>query len=272
MAPLAVAAATAESPGSQSSHPENPEFAFDGADGSVFRSAVAGNPEALDALAPLPASREEVESLATLFSDSRLLIGPDASEQNLTLLASERQLSRFGVLHFATHALVDDERPLRSVLALSRRDLLDPLVAAESGSRIYDGLLSAQEILVEWRLEPELVTLSACETGLGREVQGEGYVGLTHAVMQAGARSLLVSLWPVEDRATALLMRRFYENWTGAHMERRGERRSGDAMGKAEALGEAKRWLREEYRNRDGARPYEHPYYWSAFILIGEAV
>ena len=136
-----------------------------------------------------------------------------------------------------------------------------------AGTRIYDGLLTAGEILREWELAADLVTLSACETGLGKEISGEGLVGLAHAFLQVGARSLLVSLWAVPDRATSLLMQRFYENRLRSY----GDERSGQmgaAMSKAEALREAKRWLRE-YRTEDGGQPYEHPYFWSGFILIG---
>jgi CHAT domain-containing protein len=89
-------------------------------------------------------------------------------------------------------------------------------------------------------------------------------VGLAYPFLEAGARSLLVSLWPVNDRATALLMTRFYESWLG-EPGTEGRTRSS----KSEALREAKRWLRE-YRDPDGRRPYEHPLYWSAFILIGD--
>ena len=106
------------------------------------------------------------------------------------------------------------------------------------------------------------MTLSACETGLGKEIAGEGYVGFSHAFYQAGARSLLVSLWKVDDRATSLLMERFYQNYLGSEEAR--------PTSKAEALREAKRWLRE-YETSDGRGPYEHPYYWSAFILMGDA-
>lgn len=143
-------------------------------------------------------------------------------------------------------------------------NLPDPLEAAIAGTRIYDGVVTAREIVREWRLGADLVALSACETGLGKEVVGEGYMGFAHAFLQAGARSLLVSLWRVEDRATALLIRRFYEDWTGSYDDDRGAG-AGHAMTTAEALRESKRWLREcEADLRD------HPYYWSAFILVGD--
>ena len=129
--------------------------------------------------------------------------------------------------------------------------------------------MTAGEILREWDLAADLVTLSACETGLGKEISGEGLVGFAHAFLQAGARSLLVSLWEVPDLATSLLMQRFYENRLGKYGdERHGH--TGGPMPKAEALREAKRWLRE-YRAEGGERLYEHPYFWSGFILIGDA-
>lgn len=223
---------------------------------------------ALFALPRLPGSREEVALLADLVPGSTVLLGAEASEQELVRLADSGALGRFGTIHLATHALIDDEQPDRSALVLSQVGLPDPLEAAISGRRIYDGLLSAKEIVREWRVDADLVTLSACETGLGKEIIGEGYIGFAHAFLQAGTRSLLVSLWKVEDRATSLLMQRFYENRAGSYGEER-DGFTGAPMPKATALREAKRWLRE-YTDGQGRRPYSHPYYWSAFILIGE--
>jgi CHAT domain-containing protein len=175
-------------------------------------------------------------------------------------------LSRFALIHLATHALVRDDFPERSALVLSQVGLTDALSAALAGEAIEDGLLTGAEIVQDWLLDAELVTLSACETGLGRALRSEGYLGLVNAFLQAGARSVVASLWQVEDQATALLMERFYDNL------RRG---LGDQCGstvcpRAAALGDAKRWLRD-YRDAAGRRPYEHPYFWSAFVLIGDA-
>lgn len=234
---------------------------------AVLRSAVAGNKIALARLPRLHGSRREVQAVASVCPEPTVLVGPDASEEAMVRLAESGELGAFRVIHLATHALVDDERPERSALVLSQENLPDALEAVLAGGRIYDGRLTASEVVRGWKLKAELVTLSACETGLGKVVGGEGYVGLAHAFLQAGARSLLVSLWKVDDEATALLMTRFYENWHGAY---KGDRagRSGEPMGKAEALQEAKQWLRC-YADRAGGRPFEHPYYWSAFILIG---
>jgi CHAT domain-containing protein/Flp pilus assembly protein TadD len=243
-----------------------------GQDDLLVRSALAGNREVLSSLSRLPATREEVQVVARLHGPgSRLLLGPEASEQELVRMAQAGELRRFRTIHLATHALVDDERPENSALVLSQVDLPDPYQAAVKGERIYDGLLDAKEIVRDWKLDADLVTLSACETGLGKQVVGEGYVGLSHTFLQAGARSLLVSLWRVEDRSTSMLMERFYENWRGAYSGVRGEGHApGAPLPKVDALQEAKRWLRE-WKDERGGRPYQHPYYWAGFVLIGES-
>ncbi|MCK4548031.1 MAG: CHAT domain-containing protein [Candidatus Eisenbacteria sp.] len=237
-------------------------------DASVLRSALAGNDQALASLPRLPGTREEISSIAAVLAQSTVLVGADASEQEIVRLAESGELAHFETIHLATHALVDDQRPEKSALVLSQVDLPDPLEAAVAGTRIYDGLVTTREIVREWDLHADLVTLSGCETGLGREVLGEGYIGFAHAFLQSGARSLLVSLWPVEDEATSLLMRRFYENRTGKYADDRGAG-AGHPMSKAKALQEAKHWLRT-YEDEYGRRLFEHPYFWSAFILIGD--
>jgi CHAT domain-containing protein/Tfp pilus assembly protein PilF len=224
--------------------------------------------DVLPALPRLPGTRREILALAEVLPGATILLGPQASEQELTRLVDAGRLVGFRMIHLATHAQVDDTRPGRSSLVLSQVDLPDPLDAAISGDRVYDGLLTATEIVHEWELDADLVTLSACETALGRETGGEGYIGLAHAFLQAGARSLLVSLWKVEDQAASLLMRRFYENRTGSY---EGERAGlvATPMSKDAALSEAKRWLRG-FVDELGNRPYQRPFYWSAFILLGE--
>src|SRR5947209_3366965 len=102
---------------------------------------------------------------------------------------------------------------------------------------IGGGRSTAGEVLATWRLRAELVVLSACETGVGRYGGGEGFVGLSQALLLAGTRSVVLSLWQVHDTATALLMTRFYQNILG---KRDG---LGKPMPKAVALREAKTWL-----------------------------
>lgn len=167
-----------------------------------------------------------------------------------------------------------------------------------AGQPTLDGQLSAREVLDFWHLDAELVTLSACETALGRPGGGDGLLGFAQAFLTAGSRAVCLSLWKVDDTATAMLMDRFYQNLTGKRPGLTGP------LGKAEALAEAKRWLRElsleEATQRLGtitagvargkdqpplkvappaaeapadpkaARPFAHPKYWAAFVLIGD--
>ena len=201
------------------------------------------------------------------WSESRLL-GASASEEEFLALSESGELGEFATLHIATHAIMDSDHPDDSALVMSQTGLPDALEAAATGGRVYDGLISAKEIAREWNLDADLVTLSACETGLGKEVVGEGYVGFAQSILQSGARSLIVSLWKVDDLATALFMQRFYEDRFGKYEDERGGR-TAEAMSKAEALQEAKSWLCG-YTDESGQTPYEHPYYWSAFVLIGD--
>ncbi len=124
-------------------------------------------------------------------------------------------------------------------MILTQTNLPDPLTQVLNHKPAFDGRLSVREIQRGWDLKAELVTLSACETALGRDAGGEGFVGFTQALLMSGTRSVCLSLWKVDDTATALLMQRFYANLLG--------RRSGltGPIPKAEALREAKAWLRD---------------------------
>jgi CHAT domain-containing protein len=210
----------------------------------VMRAVVRGDRDQLHLLPRLPSTRREVADIASYFGEAEVLLGADASEANLLDQQQDERLGGYDVIHLATHALVDAQRPQRSALVLSQ---LDP--------EPDDGLLTAAEIAAGWRLHADLVTLSACETGLGRPTPGDGYLGFTQAFLQAGARNVLVSLWQVDDRATSLLMRRFYEN-----LQRRG-------LDAAASLAEAQRWLRA-YEVR-GQAVFADPRDWGAFVLVG---
>jgi hypothetical protein len=188
--------------------------------------------------APLPGTRREVEAITRLFDQSDTLLGADASEERLDTLATADQLRRYDVLHLATHGAANAERPMLSTLLLASDTSSDRSARVLQGLPVYDGRLTAEQILRTWKLDADLVTLSACETGLGKKSGGEGYLGFSQALFLAGARSLVLSLWKVDDTATALLMTRFYKNLLG---KRAGLDRP---MPKAEALREAKEWLR----------------------------
>jgi len=148
---------------------------------------------------PLPASRMEVEQIVRLYSPrAEAFLGADATEEKAKTIGKDVPL-----IHFACHAVVNERFPLDSALAFSIPD--HPREGQDNG------LLQAWEIFEKVRIDADLVTLSACESGLGKEMGGEGLIGLTRAFQYAGARSVLASLWKVEDKATGELMKRFYE-------------------------------------------------------------
>jgi CHAT domain-containing protein len=192
--------------------------------------------------APLPGTHFEVEAIARLFQADdrpiRALFGAGASEPELDRIATSGELARYGFIHLATHGVIYEDLPARSAVILTQTGLPDPLQQALSHQPVFDGRLSVREIQRGWELKAELVTLSACQTALVRAAGGEGFVGFTQALLMSGARSVCLSLWKVDDTATALLMQRFYANLLG--------RRPGltAPMAKAEALQEAKTWLR----------------------------
>jgi len=252
---------------------------------------------------PLPGTRYEVESLAHMFKAQNrpllMLFQDEASEPRIDELAQNDRLREFGYIHLATHGVVDLEESRRTAVILTQTGLPDPVDQLAQGKPPYDGRLSVSEIQRRWQLNAGLVTLSACQTALGRQLGGEGLVGFTQALLMSGAQGVCLSLWEVEDTATALLMQRFYQNLLGTRDELTAP------MPKAEALAEAKRWLRNLRRTEaielaselssslsrgvvaegrapsdvpnpavpEGAkddRPYDHPYFWAAFILAGD--
>jgi CHAT domain-containing protein/Tfp pilus assembly protein PilF len=184
----------------------------------------------------LRASEREARGIAGLYPQSALsFLGQDATVDAVTRNPAVATARR---LHFATHAKIDEGYPESSALIL----------AARPGSR-EDGLLQVPKIF-NLKLAADLAVLSACQTALGREVTGEGLVGLTRAFFYAGVPSLVVSLWNVTDGPTPDLMLDFYRN-----LDRQQE--------KAKALQSAKLSMIAR-----GA--YSHPSYWAPFILLGE--
>ena len=196
-------------------------------------------------------------------------------------LARSGRLKGFRYLHFATHGESDPRFAYRTALILAP----DPDSSTDPTAQETDGTITAEQIARTWDLDADLVVLSACESGLGRAVEGEGYLGFAQPLFARGARSLVLSQWKVDDDATALLMARFYRNLLG---KREGMKAP---MPKAEALAEAKRWLRgagpaevgaalaalprgevvrrEAVKAASSAHPYEDPTYWAGFVLVG---
>ena len=235
----------------------------------------------------LPGTRLEIETIAELFGDDHtLLMGDDATEKRVQELANQDRLQEFSHIHFATHGELKTVSAFHSALILTPNQ--DEFTRQHG---VFDGRLTAMQIIRTWKLNADLVTLSACDTGLGRYASGEGYQGFGQAFLLSGARSVVLSLWKVDDAATYLLMTRFYQNLVN--------RADGERITKASALKNAKTWLRsldsaqvgmlvETYDalKRDalkrGKRPrpdkpivqlnrtFEHPHYWAGFVLIGD--
>jgi CHAT domain-containing protein len=237
-----------------------------------------------------------VQRIKKLFDRGDLLARSDASEQHVEELRRAGKLTGYRYLHFATHGQGENDRAFESFLVLAQDKL--PRFEGKPGVKLYDGELSAGEVLRDWALDADLVTLSACESAFGKSGRGEGMLGFTHAFLLAGARTVCLSLWKVDDKATMILMVRFYENLLG--------KRAGLAgpMPKASALREAKEWLRNLTADevlalsvgmRKGisrgtgetpppelqaetvapagnlkVKPYADPRYWAAFILVGD--
>ncbi len=193
-------------------------------------------------LIPLPGTRHEVEAIAALFpgGQATTLLGTEATESNVQRLAESGQLKSYRYVHLATHGKANASVALRSALFFAPELHAQPPSADPAGvAAIPDGQITAEQIVRTWELDADLVVLSACESGLGREAGGEGYVGFAQALFVKGARSLVLSQWRVDDQATALLMTRFYQNLLG---KREG---LSKPMPKAKALDEAKQWLRD---------------------------
>jgi CHAT domain-containing protein/tetratricopeptide (TPR) repeat protein len=215
--------------------PRYPPEAASGAGPEPLRELV----ERGHVLRPLPGTLAELNGIRDLLGGAlRLYVGSEATEDRAKNLPQDA-----AVVHFACHGLLDDRVPMHSALALSL-----PGGRETSGE---DGLLQAWEVLQDVRLDSELIVLSGCETGLGRLQGGEGLLGLTRAFFFAGARSLLVSLWPIEDRSTSVLMESFYRGLI-------------QGLPKDEAL------RRAQARFLEGGAG-AHPYFWAGFQLVGDA-
>jgi CHAT domain-containing protein len=253
----------------------NVSYAF--AAGAGDEAAAPGRPAVRGGLGhfrqfrPLPATRGEVVALRDLFEQAhpdggvRILRGTEATEANLRRLAP-----RCDLLHFATHGFFappevqtalggvrrGDGLTTRQDLAGYHPGLLSGIVLAGANAPPRpdrdDGILTALEVADLDLGRVELATLSACETALGEVAGGEGVLGLQRAFQVAGARSVVASLWSVDDERTRRLMERFYTNLWRRQMPR------------AEALREAQLWL----LRGDGGR--RAPHAWAAFVLSGD--
>ena len=187
----------------------------------------------------LPFTRQEADRILAVSSEAKNLKATDFKANRS--IATGTELSKYRYVHFATHGYLDSERPSLSAIVLSLVD---------QKGQPQDGFLRAHEIY-NLTMPAELVVLSACQTGLGKEIKGEGLEGLTRGFMYAGARRVVVSLWNVNDKATADLMQRFY----------RGMLREKQSPSAALRKAQAEMWQQKQWQS---------PYYWAAFVLQGE--
>lgn len=183
---------------------------------------VVGNPTG-----DLPSARTEAEAVARLFAEPVLLLGEAATED-----AVRQRVGSMPMVHLATHGSLDDEVPLNSSIALAGGEALT----------VYE--------LMQLRLRARLVVLSACSTAEGEATGGDDVLGLTRGLLAAGARAAIVSLWPVDDESTALLMETLYTAL------RAGASPAAGLLAAQSAV-----------RARGGS--YEHPYHWAPFVLVG---
>ena len=184
---------------------------------------------------PLPGARKEIDAISEFF-EGDFLVDQQASEQLFKNTAGQYQ-----ILHLAMHGVADKRNPTQSRLMFTPQD-----------DNVEDDTLYTYE-LYNMKLLAEMVVLSACGTGEGKYIDGEGIMSLAHAFMYAGSASVVQSMWNTEDESSAKLMTYFYESLAEGH-------------NKSEALQQAKLKYLERHPGAEG-----HPFYWAGFLLNGDA-
>ena len=230
--------------------------------GSGFTDGtVASESSSQTNFASLPSTLLEVEAIAKSFDTAKILKNDDVSEAGL----KSHDLSQFRFLHFATHGKIDEVNPSQSGLILSKKADVESLFGE-------DGYLNSSEISA-LTLNADLVILSACNTGMGKIITGEGLIGLQRSFLTAGSSAVMVSLWNIYDRSTADFMAEFYSQLKIHEANDYGIlNRTLDWLGfyehpmfdyKAKALQDAKLAMIDHPY-------YNHPVHWAPFILIGK--
>ena len=213
-----------------------------GANNTGFVANVLGNFRSfnsLESLPRLPATLEEAKSITDVVGSAATTghTGFAANRENVL----NAGIGEYKVIHFATHGLLDEKRPELSGIALSLFD--------EAGKQQDGGFIRLQDVY-GMNLNADLVVLSACDTGLGKEIKGEGLMSLNNAFLQAGAKSVVSSLWRVDDTVTKILMTDFYSGITSENLTT------------SEALRQAQIKLRNDPR-------FSSPFYWASFTAQG---
>lgn len=225
----------------------------------AYRSPLGGAPIALN---PLPGAEVEALVVADLFApDSELLLGDQASEA-----AVRERLAKYSLLHFATHGYLSEDTPLLSAILLADGEALS----------VYE--------LAGLRLHAELAVLSACSTAQGQTTRGDDVLGLSRGLLAVGARAAVVSLWPVHDVSTSLLMGEFYRRLqrgatpAAALREAQNDLRGLEAATMRTALARLRQAVQRSgpvgvrfgaSAGQTAATDYRHPYHWAPFVVIG---
>lgn len=204
------------------------QFLKDRREGHAGNLLAFGNPDLGDPNYDLPGAQNETIAITKDQPKTKLLLRKQATETSV-----KRFGEQFRYIHFATHGTFDAEKPLSSGL----------LMSSDSEN---DGMLTVGE-LYDLRLPADLVTLSVCETALGKVASGDDVVGFTRGFLYAGTSSIVSSLWKVDDKATSILMQQFYK--------------SLKETDKRSALRTAQLKVKDTYNS--------HPYFWAAFQITG---
>ncbi|MEG5233159.1 tetratricopeptide repeat protein [Microcoleus sp. AT9b-C3] len=187
----------------------------------------------------LPFSRQEAQTISSLFPSASIRQKIDFDANRTT--ATDGSLANYQIVHFATHGMANSKNPELSGIVMSTVD---------NKGNLVNGFLRLTDIF-NLKLAANLVVLSACQTGMGQNVKGEGMVGLTRGFMYAGAQRVAVSLWSVDDEGTAVLMQKFYQKM------------QEQKLAPAAALRAAQMEMMQQEK-------WKSPYYWAAFTLQGE--
>ena len=236
-----------------------------GTDTAAKRGACDPSPPQGGVLCPLPGTAAEVQSVAALLREKNWQVSVEQQENALEEVVKATRHPR--VLHLATHGFFLAEHQHKRSSLRQPADAEDPMLRSglffAGADRVLggepplsdadNGVLTAYEATTLNLQGTELVVLSACETGLGQTEAGEGVFGLRRALQEAGAESVMMSMWSVPDRETEELMTLFYDNWLSG-------------MTKHEALRNAQLSERNKVKSRYGK---DLPYYWGAFVLVG---
>lgn len=209
-----------------------PTYASNVSDSAVIKSLGKFR----NALTPLEWNHDEIKTIGE-YIDGKLRYGEKADETTF-----KKEVKDYDIVHLAMHAMIDDDNPMLSKLVFNRNEK----------DSINDGYLHTYE-LFNIQLNPKLVVLSACNTGVGKYQKGAGLSSLGYAFAFAGCSSIVMSKWKVDDRATQLLMSDFYANLS-------------EGMDKAKALRAAKLNLMH-----DPSSQFVHPMFWAGFVLIGDS-